>query len=66
MSSKSPILNAGQTAGTSGQAGDESSASPATKKQFVEPEVSFPVDVLEATTFFLVTDSSGTEEGGVE
>ena len=32
----------------------------AEKKQFVEPEVSFPVDVLEATTFFQVTDSGVT------
>lgn len=27
------------------------------KKEFVEPEVSFPIDVLEATTFFQLTDS---------
>lgn len=32
----------------------------ATKKQFVEPTVSFPVDVLEATTFFQLTDSGAT------
>lgn len=34
-------------------------AVPATgqKKPFVEPEVSFPVDVLEATTFFVGVDS---------
>lgn len=30
------------------------------KKTFVEPEVSFPIDVLEATTFFQLTDSGGT------
>lgn len=30
------------------------------KKQFVEPEVSFPIDVLEATTFFQLTDSGAT------
>jgi hypothetical protein len=30
------------------------------KKQFVEPTVSFPVDVLEATTFFQLTDSGST------
>ena len=30
------------------------------RKPFVEPEVSFPVDVLEATTFFQLTDSGGT------
>jgi hypothetical protein len=27
------------------------------KKPFVEPEVSFPIDVLEATTFFAGLDS---------
>jgi hypothetical protein len=27
------------------------------KKKFVEPTVSFPTDVLEATTFFQVADS---------
>ena len=66
MSSKSPILNTEQLAGLSEQGGDASPAAQAAKKQFVEPEVSFPVDVLEATTFFLVTDSSGTEEGGTD
>lgn len=30
------------------------------KKAFVEPEVSFPIDVLEATTFFQLTDSGAT------
>jgi hypothetical protein len=29
----------------------------ARKKTFVEPEVSYPVDVLEATTFFQLADS---------
>jgi hypothetical protein len=33
------------------------SANGAGKKVFVEPEVTFPVDVLEATTFFQLTDS---------
>ena len=32
----------------------------ADKKKFVEPAVTFPVDVLEATTFFQLTDSGGT------
>jgi hypothetical protein len=32
----------------------------ACKKTFVEPEVSFPIDVLEATTFFQLTDSGAT------
>lgn len=30
------------------------------RKPFVEPEVSFTVDVLEATTFFQLTDSGST------
>jgi len=32
----------------------------APRKVFVEPEVSFPIDVLEATTFFQLTDSGST------
>ena len=32
----------------------------AEKKKFVEPAVSFPIDVLEATTFFQLTDSGTT------
>jgi len=31
-----------------------------TKKQFVEPEISTPVDVLEATTFFQAISSGST------
>jgi hypothetical protein len=30
------------------------------KKRFVVPEISMPVDVLEATTFFQVADSGQT------
>ena len=30
------------------------------RKLFVEPEISVPVDVLEATTFFQVVTSGGT------
>lgn len=30
------------------------------KRQFVEPEISQPVDVLEATTFFQSVDSGAT------
>lgn len=36
-----------------------SQAAPA-KKTFVEPRISSPVDVLEATTFFQTVDSGGT------
>ena len=32
----------------------------APKKAFVEPTISSPVDVLEATTFFQTVDSGGT------
>ena len=35
----------------------EEGAAPAAKRPFVEPEVSFPIDVLESTTFFQGTDS---------
>lgn len=38
----------------------ESQSDPAVrpaKKEFVVPEISVPVDVLEATTFFQLTDS---------
>jgi len=30
------------------------------RRAFVEPEVSFPIDVLEATTFFQTTESGAT------
>jgi hypothetical protein len=32
----------------------------AERRAFVEPEVSFPVDVLESTTFFQFTESGAT------
>ena len=32
----------------------------APRRAFVEPQVSFPVDVLEATTFFQFTESGAT------
>ncbi len=34
-----------------------STANPAPKKAFVEPEITYAVDVLEATTFFQQADS---------
>jgi hypothetical protein len=36
---------------------EKQDVSPASRKPFVEPEVSFPIDVLEATTFFVAVDS---------
>ena len=38
----------------------EGAAGSERRKPFVEPEVSFPLDVLEATTFFQLTDSGAT------
>ncbi len=39
---------------------DPTDAAKATKKAFIVPEISVPVDVLEATTFFQLTDSGAT------
>lgn len=38
---------------------DQPAPSPV-KKAFVEPKISSPIDVLEATTYFQVVDSGGT------
>ena len=48
----------GETGPGDGRA-ETAQAAPA-KKTFVEPAISQPVDVLEATTFFQVVDSGGT------
>ena len=32
------------------------------RRAFVEPEVSFPIDVLESTTFFQFTESGPTNQ----
>ena len=32
----------------------------ASRRDFVEPEVSFPIDVLESTTFFQFSESGAT------
>ena len=42
------------------QAADSLESAQALKKAFIEPEISQPVDVLEATTFFQLTDSGAT------
>lgn len=60
MSTKTAIHKTEQPAGLKEQDGEPTPALTA-KRQFVEPEVSSPVDVLEATTFFIITDSSSTE-----
>ena len=38
----------------------EAPQAPSAKKPFVEPEISQPVNVLEATTFFQSVDSGAT------
>jgi len=40
--------------------GVPSGSADTSKKAFVEPEVSFPIDVLESTTFFQFTESGAT------
>ena len=39
---------------------ENQTAVPPSKKKFVEPEISQPVDVLEATTFFQALDSGSS------
>jgi hypothetical protein len=39
---------------------DPTEVTKAAKKEFVIPEISVPVDVLESTTFFQLTDSGAT------
>lgn len=42
------------------QPGENLAAEGTVKRKFVEPEISQPVDVLEATTFFQALDSGAT------
>jgi hypothetical protein len=44
----------------SSETGEGVAVTPSTKRPFVEPEISQPVDVLEATTFFQAIDSGPT------
>jgi len=39
---------------------DPTESAKAAKKEFVIPEISVPVDVLKATTFFQLSDSGST------
>ena len=45
---------------TSESQSDPTDTANSVKKTFVTPEISVPVDVLEATTFFQLTDSGAT------
>lgn len=60
MSTKSENLIPEQLTQTQGVDAVPAQNTHTRKKEFVEPEVSFPVDVLEATTFFQLTDSGST------
>ena len=42
------------------QTSENATAGPTVKRKFVEPEISQPVDVLEATTFFQALDSGAS------
>jgi hypothetical protein len=42
------------------ESNETQTAMPSSKRRFVEPEISQPVDVLEATTFFQSVDSGAT------
>ena len=46
--------------GSSQNSKTEENQAPAPKKAFIEPEISQPVDVLEATTFFFAVESGVT------
>ena len=55
MSKQNEIINE-EIAGLQSGSGDRSEI----KKAFVEPTISVPVDVLEATTFFQASSSGAT------
>ena len=60
MNTKTEIPNPAQLPEADEAGGATPAIAAASKRAFVEPEVSFPVDVLEATTFFQAADSGAT------
>ena len=60
MSAKTESLNPVQLSRVNEPEGILKEGADLSKKTFVEPEVSFPVDVLESTTFFQFTESGAT------
>ena len=60
MNTKSENLIPVQFSRVEGEEAGRAEAPAAEKKTFVEPAVSFPIDALEATTFFQLTDSGST------
>ena len=60
MNTKTENLIPVQFSRVEGEENAQPSEQAADKKKFIEPAVSFPIDVLEATTFFQLTDSGST------
>ena len=60
MNTKAENLNPVQTPEVGETDETAKAGAPSSKRAFVEPDVSFPVDVLEATTFFQFTESGVT------
>ena len=60
MSSKSENLIHEQIPRVDETEGTQTACADLSKKTFVEPEVSVPVDVLDSTTFFQFTESGVT------
>ena len=60
MSAKTENLNPVQLSRVKENESTLTDGSDASRKAFVEPEVSFPIDVLESTTFFQFTESGAT------
>ena len=60
MDSKTENLSPARLPGANETGETAQPCAPPPLKAFVEPEVSFPVDVLESTTFFQFTESGVT------
>ena len=60
MNTKTENLIPEQFSRVEGEDNAQPSERAADKRKFIEPAVSFPIDVLEATTFFQLTDSGST------
>lgn len=60
MSAKTENLNPVQLSRVNETEAASTDGADSSRKAFVEPEVAFPVDVLESTTFFQFTESGVT------
>jgi hypothetical protein len=57
---REPLVNKSDLIGETGSEEETGGADEPARKKFVVPEISVPVDVLEATTFFQLTESGAT------